>query len=186
MPNENIHAGITIRQNDKTVVLDFEELLAIPEIHQMCIDEGISFNKSNQHEAALALYVTNEKETLSAETLPYEKEYPAITVDGADENNNCLWLTQAELPNAQYPDMITSRLYAGYAQVETGEPIVFLRHKLHTDAQLKAAKRRLADDKKMLNKLVYVDMTIAQCRPWNMTGHMMIPEHLMEPKELNA
>lgn len=103
--------------------------------------------------------------------------YPSIAVDGEDGSGNVLYLSHVELPNEDYPDAITARLYAGYANFESNEPIVIVAHKLYSDEKLQA----LANDPpaaRMNSKCVYVDYTIGAAVP--MGSDTNIRDHLVD------
>ena len=106
-----------------------------------------------------------------------DEAYPSIAVDGEDGSGNALYLSHVELPNEDYPDAITARLYAGYANFESDEPMVIVAHKLYSDKKL----QELADDPpaaRMNSKCVYVDYTIGAAVPMN--SDTALRDHLVD------
>lgn len=106
-----------------------------------------------------------------------DEAYPSIAVDGEDGSGNALYLSHVELPNEDYPDAITARLYAGYANFESDEPMVIVAHKLYSDEKLQA----LANDPpaaRMNSKCVYVDYTIGAAVP--MGDDTTLRDHLVD------
>lgn len=106
-----------------------------------------------------------------------DEAYPSIAVDGEDGSGNALYLSHVELPNEDYPDAITARLYAGYANFESDEPMVIVAHKLYSDEKLQA----LANDPpaaRMNSKCVYVDYTIGAAVP--MGEDTTLRDHLVD------
>lgn len=63
-------------------------------------------------------------------------DYPGINLDGSDEHGQSIYLAQAELPNQDYPKAICVRLYAGYEQAETDEPLAMVRNDLMEPIQV--------------------------------------------------
>lgn len=81
--------------------------------------------------------VTKDSRLLKSFTSLNEAEYPSIYTDAEDENKETIWLANAELPNEDYPDSITARLYAGYEALGKDEPIEKVTVKLLTKQELK-------------------------------------------------
>lgn len=128
----------------------------------------------------VGLEVEKDDASLAAVVSPFENDYPGITLDGTDPDARTLFLAQCELPNVQYPDTITARLYAGYEACETDEPIVFMKHRLLKTHEIeRRAKLAGASGPRIRRKLVYVDGDLAEPRPWTSLGdgEACPPEH---------
>lgn len=128
----------------------------------------------------VGLEVEKDDASLAAVVSPFENDYPGITLDGTDPDARTLFLAQCELPNVQYPDTITARLYAGYEACETDEPIVFMKHPLLKTHEIeRRAKLAGASGPRIRRKLVYVDGDLAEPRPWTSLGdgEACRPEH---------
>ncbi len=128
----------------------------------------------NKAVSTIGLSVTQNQQSLVATLSPDESDYPSITIDGVDKQNNPVYLTTVELPNADNPDAMTARLYAGVAEYETDEPIAFVRHKVDDPEFIQNHTRRKAAGEPV-TKIVYVDTDAAQYRPWK--GSENLPEH---------
>lgn len=128
----------------------------------------------------IGLEVEKNDASLTAVASPFENDYPGITLDGTDPDGRTLFLAQCELPNVQYPDTITARLYAGYEACETDEPVVFMKHRLLGTPEVERRKTLAgASGPRVRRKLVYVDGDLAKSRPWTSLedGEACRPEH---------
>lgn len=108
-----------------------------------------------------------------------ETDYPGMNIDGADAGNNQIFLANVELPNTDYPDSITSRLYNGYADFESDEPAALMRTRLREPEET-ARLGKYADEKQAFRKILYVDRDICETRTW---GSDTSDEHEYEPPE---
>lgn len=93
-----------------------------------------------------------------------ENEYPGMTIDGYDENNNHYWLANVDMPNEDYGDRFQARLYAGREDCEYDGPVAIVNSKTGEPAQRDVRK-----------KIIYIDTETAEVRAWNEKGPM--PEH---------
>lgn len=110
-------------------------------------------------------------------TDPDEKDYPGMNLDAVDPHDERIFLANVELPNADYLNQITTRLYNGYAAFESDEPSVLMG----TFLRMPEDARRLgeyADGKRELRKILYVDRDICETRTWS--GDVS-EEHEYEP-----
>lgn len=128
----------------------------------------------------IGLEVEKDDASLAAMTSPFENDYPGITLDGTDSNGRTMFLAQCELPNVQYPDAVTARLYAGYEDCETDAPVVFMKHRLLGTPEVERRKAIAGTSgPRVRRKLVYVDGDLAESRPWTNLGNGETgrPEH---------
>lgn len=154
------------RENDgplRTMSLSLPELSDKLGLNHLTIESvGVSVSKDGRELTAM---------------ISGDEAYPSIAVDGEDGSGNALYLSHVELPNEDYPDAITARLYAGYANFESDEPMVIVAHKLYSDKKL----QELADDPpaaRMNSKCVYVDYTIGAAVPMN--SDTALRDHLVD------
>ena len=94
---------------------------------EFSLDEILTaLNITEADNSVCALKLTRNNLLLTAMASD-DLDYPGITLDAKDANNQPIYLAQAELPNSDYPDAICARLYAGYAGCETDEPIAMVK-----------------------------------------------------------
>ena len=118
------------------------------------------------------LVVATSDGELSASVDLLDKYYPGMTLDGYDKDGNKLWLANADLPNEEDTKNIVARLYAGYSAREYDGPIAMATHDISNPPSGRAAMTHTA----VPTKIVYVDTTVAQWRPWIEEGP--VPEHV--------
>lgn len=88
-------------------------------------------------------------------------DYVGMNVDGAI-GGHLLWLSNAELPSPEN-NHITTRLYAGDIDTETGDPVAFMQY----------GPRSPEDES---HRLVYVDSDYASTRDWKVATRFSTTE----------
>lgn len=86
-----------------------------------------------------------------------DEDYPSVAIDGSDQHDQEVYLAQAELPNEDYPDAFTARLYAGYAACETDEPIAMVKADILSKEQLQERTEAVKQRKKPYLKTLSID-----------------------------
>lgn len=118
----------------------------------------------------IELGVENSDAEIIACARPPENEYAGIDVDAYTKNGQLYYLANFELPNMDYKNDITARLYAGNAEYETDAPIALAKHNIHPENQ---QEKYTSPDSP--TKIVYIDTELAQFRRWENT--LTAPEH---------
>lgn len=169
MPNKNIAEAsleLTYPNRREPIHIPLADILAWQGLKQMPLT------------ATLALTRDNIK--LEAQG-NLENEYPGFLITAKDANGEPITLANAELPNADMPDTLTARLYAGYDAFETDCPIAEVETRLRTADEMMLMDRLNNRTGRGLTKLINVDYDLAYVQSWICTDEPL-REHTAEGK----
>lgn len=128
-------------------------------------------------DATVSLETEHEGVRLIVSTEAGEKDYPGFNVDAKDRNGRDIYLANMEFPNESFPDSVATRLYAGYADFETDEPIALVRTRLRSVEEIDRLDEATAAMNGM-RKYVHVDYDAAAVRNWK--SNKDLEEHVEE------
>lgn len=138
------------------------------------LDDVLTALDITDYAGTVSLCLESDGRALKAQASD-DPTYPGITLDAVDENDENVYLTMAELPNPDNPDAFAARLYAGYAECETDEPIALVVSKLRSSQEIS----KLADKHgPKPRKTLYVDQDLAHVVDYFMkNSDDPVPEH---------
>lgn len=142
----------------------YDEVIPISEL----IERWVKEQDANVIDVNVSVIVAKDQKALTVQLID-DDDYPGIDIDAADTHGKILYIGHAELPNDDYKDSVTARLYAGYAALETDEPVCMMRHRLLDDETLNRKISEAFHDPNWPaknQKCVHIDYNVAVGVPW--------------------